>query len=98
MSSIEDEGDVQYSTLELPAGEGQLIVVYVNTDAGEPIDVGALGNQVAADSAKRLAAGWKLRSVATAPMRQMGTAGNILFQSGGQFATQVAWLAVYSRD
>jgi len=31
-------------------------------------------------------------------MRQMGTAGNVLFQSGGQYATQVAWLAVYARD
>jgi hypothetical protein len=89
---------MEYSKLELPAGEGQLIVVYVNTDTGQPIDVGAIGSQLAADSAERLAAGWKLRSVATAPIRQMGTTGNVLFQSGGQYATQVAWLAVYSRD
>ena len=31
-------------------------------------------------------------------MRQMGTAGNIMFQSGGQYATQVAVVAVYARD
>ena len=89
---------MEYSKFELPAGEGQLIVVYFNTDSGQPIDVGAMVTQLAADSADRLAAGWKLRSVATAPMRQMGTAGNVLFQSGGQFATQAAWVAVYSRD
>jgi len=35
---------MEYSKLELPAGEGQLIVVYVNTDSGQPIDVGAIGN------------------------------------------------------
>jgi hypothetical protein len=89
---------MEYSKLELPAGEGQLIVVYVNQDTGQPIDVGVIGNEIAADSALRLAAGWNLRSVATAPMRQMGTTGNILFQSGGQYATQVGWLVVYGRD
>lgn len=31
-------------------------------------------------------------------MRQMGTAGNVLFQSGGQYVTQAAVVVVYARD
>jgi len=31
------------------------------------------------------------------PMRQMGTAGNIFFQSGGQFATQLTVAVVYAK-
>ena len=37
---------MEYSKLELPAGEGQLIVIYVNQDTSQPIDVGALGTRL----------------------------------------------------
>jgi len=84
-------------SLERPAGDNQLIVTYVNQDEGHVIDVEAVLSFVAQDAAKREAAGWHLVSVGGMPMRQMGTAGNIMFQSGGQYATQAAVVAVYAR-
>jgi hypothetical protein len=86
---------VQYSKVELPAGEGQLIVMFVNEDAGDSIEVGAFGNALADDAAERRKEGWRLMSVASMPLRQTGTAGNVLFQSGGQYATQAALIATY---
>jgi hypothetical protein len=83
---------------EQPAGERQLLVVFVNGDDGSQIDVDLLVNEIAADAAAREREGWRLVSVGGFPVRQMGTAGNVLFQSGGQFATQVGVVAVYSRD
>jgi hypothetical protein len=34
---------------------------------------------------------------ATTTTRQMGTAGNMFFQTGGQYSTQATVLAVYAR-
>ena len=85
-------------SLERPAGENQLIVVFVNRDEGAVIDVEAVLTFVAEDAAKREAEGWRLVSIGGMPMRQMGTAGNIMFQSGGQYATQAAVVAVYARE
>jgi hypothetical protein len=82
---------------EFEAGNGQLIVVYVNEDTGAGVDADDLAGELARDAAERQAKGWRLSSVTSFPLRQMGTAGNILFQSGGQYATQVAMLAVYSQ-
>ena len=84
-------------SLERPAGENQLIVAFVNRDEGAVIDVEAVLTFVAEDAAKREAEGWRLVSIGGMPMRQMGTAGNIMFQSGGQYATQAAVVAVYGR-
>lgn len=88
---------MQYSKLELPAGEGQLIVMFVNDDTGGNLEVGAFGSAVAEDAAKRLEDGWRLMSVGSISMRQSGTAGNVLFQSGGQYATQAAVIATYQQ-
>ena len=85
-------------SLERPAGEGQLIVAFVNRDEGAAIDVEAILTFIAQDAAKREAEGWRLVSIGGMPMRQMGTAGNIVFQSGGQYATQAAVVAVYARE
>ena len=85
-------------TYEADAGDGQLIVVYMSHDYGEVVEPQALVNELAQDSVERLARGWYPRSVASMPLRQMGTAGNILFQSGGQYVTQVALLVLYSRQ
>lgn len=85
-------------TLERPAGENQLIVAFVNRDEGEALDVEATLTCVAEHAAARERTGWQLASLGGLPMRQMGTAGNVLFQSGGQFATQVAVVAVYTRE
>jgi hypothetical protein len=83
---------------ELQAGPNQLIVVYVTEDAGSMIEPASVWEQVAGDAGERATEGWRILSTAVTPMRQMGTAGNILFQSGGQFATQVAVTVVYARD
>lgn len=86
---------MEYSRLELPAGDDQLIVMFVNEDTGSHFDIGAFGNALAEDAAARRANGWRLMSVASMSMRQSGTAGNVLFQSGGQYATQAALIATY---
>jgi len=89
---------MEYSKLELPVGDDQLIVLLVNSDLGYLIDPSAFAQALADDAAARRPTGWKLISVSSMPMRQAGTAGNVLFQSGGQFATQASVLAIYSRD
>lgn len=88
---------MNYSRLELAAGEDQLVVVFVSEDSGGMIDVGSLATALADDATAREKDGLKLQSLASVPMRQTGTAGNVLFQSGGQYITQAALIAVYSR-
>jgi hypothetical protein len=92
------ENMLEVFKLERPAGENQLIVAFVNRDETSQIDVEAILEYVATDAAAKAREGWHLVSVGGLPMRQMGTAGNIMFQSGGQYATQVAVVAVYARD
>jgi hypothetical protein len=75
-----------------------MIVLYVNQDNAEQIDPGRVAHQLALDAARLRAEGWELGSVSSMPLRQMGTAGNIMFQSGGQFATQVTLIALYKRS
>ena len=83
---------------EQAAGEDQLIVAFVNRDDSSQIDLQALLAEVGRDAAERERAGLRLISIGGLPMRQTGTAGNVLFQSGGQYATQVGVVAVYARD
>jgi hypothetical protein len=82
---------------EFDAGNGQLIVVYVSYDDGSQVDPNALWAEVAQDAQQRAAAGLRIVTIAGVPLRQMGTAGNIFFQSGGQFATQTSISVVYAR-
>lgn len=86
---------MQYDRLELPAGDDQLIVLYVNTDTAQSVQVATFINEIALDAAHLRSNGWRLRSVASVPMREVGTTGNVLFQSGGGYATQVALVAVF---
>ena len=89
---------IEIFKLEQAAGEDQLIVAFVNRDEASQIDVQAMLAEIGRDAAERERDGLRLVSVGGLPMRQMGTAGNIMFQSGGQFATQVAVVAVYARE
>jgi hypothetical protein len=82
--------------LQYPVGPDQLIVLYVVEDAGGPVDPAALYGFVAQDANAPAADGWRIASTDTVPMRQVGTAGNVLFQSG-QYTTQMAIAVVYSR-
>lgn len=82
---------------EFAAGDGQQIVLYVSDDAGVGLEPEALVEEIAADAAELAGQGWRVVSMATMPLRQMGTAGNIFFQSGGQYATKAAIVVVYGR-
>ena len=97
MAEAWDPTKVLIYSLERSVGENQLIVAYVNRDEGSAIDVEAVLTFIAEDAARREADGWRLVSLGGMPMRQMGTAGNIMFQSGGQYATQAAVVAIYAR-
>ena len=82
---------------EYAAGDGQQVVLYVSDDAGVGLEPDVLVGEIAADAAELASRGWRIVSVATMPLRQMGTAGNILFDSGGQYATKAAIIVVYGR-
>lgn len=85
-------------TREMQAGPNQAIVVYVAEDTSTMVDPVSIWGEVSEDAKIRADKGWRMLSIAVMPMRQMGTAGNILFQSGGQFATQVAVTVLYGRS
>lgn len=89
---------MQYDKLEIAAGDDQLIVVFVNQDTSQMVDPTAFAQALADDAKARRPNGWRLVSVSSLPMRQTGTAGNVLFQSGGQYATQEGLLAVYAAE
>ena len=89
---------MQYDRLEIPAGDDQLIVVFVNQDTAQMVDPSAFAQALADDAKARRPNGWRLVAVTSLPMRQTGTAGNVLFQSGGQYATQEGLLAVYAAE
>jgi len=82
---------------EQAAGE-ELIVAFVNRDDSSQIDLEALLAEVGRDAAERERDGLRLILVGGLPMRQTGTAGNVFFQSGGQYAPQVGVVVVYARD
>ncbi|HEY5519748.1 MAG TPA: hypothetical protein VIK08_03745 [Candidatus Limnocylindrales bacterium] len=86
---------MQYDKLELSAGDDQLIVVFVNQDTSQMVDPSAFAQALADDATARRPNGWRLVSIGSVPMRQAGTAGNVLFQSGGQFETQAGLIALY---
>ncbi len=81
---------------ERAAGNDQIIVLYVITDTATPVDPGVLYAAVAVDAAARATIGWRIVSTDSVPIRQMGTVGNVFFQSGGQFTSQAAVAVVYA--
>jgi hypothetical protein len=84
-------------TVERSAGTDRLIVAFINQDTSSQVDLDGLVSCAADDAARRETDGWRLISLGALPLRQMGTAGNIMFQSGGGFETQVALMALYGR-
>ena len=89
---------MQYDKVELAAGDDQLLVLFVNQDTAQMVNPSAFAQALADDAKARRPNGWRLVSVSSLPMRQTGTAGNVLFQSGGQYATQEGLLAVYAAE
>jgi len=85
---------------EYPVGDSQLIVTY-RTDAWEQTQDGGYSDSIISfatqDAASRAADGWRIASWDTLTIGFSGTAGNLLFNSGGGFATDVAIAVVYTR-
>ena len=96
MSEAEQRDDGVWSH-ERPVGDDQLFVLFFTDDKGTAVDVGQLFAVVAEDAIRRAPDGWRLVSTDTFSTRQMGTAGNMFFQTGGQYSTQATILAVYAR-
>jgi hypothetical protein len=83
---------------EAPAGPDQQFVTYVSDDNGGGAPVEWFVQKVVAPDAERRAAdGWEIVSASVLPIRQVGTAGNVFFQSGGQYATQLSAVVLYRR-
>ncbi len=83
---------------EYPAGADQVITVFVTDDRSAQLDADEIFMAIAADAAERDQQGWRAVSMTALPLRQTGTTGNVLFQSGGQFATMAAVAVLYARD
>jgi hypothetical protein len=83
--------------MEFEAGPGQLVVVYQSVDTGGDVPYVDYARDLAADAARRAADGWRIASHSTFALRQVGTTGNVLFQSGGQLATQLGTIAVFTK-
>jgi hypothetical protein len=83
--------------LEYPAGKEQRLVVYVSSDTGGPLDGDELFRSFAEDATRLDGEGWRVVSTSVLPLRQRGTAGNMFFQSGGQYATKAALSVVFGR-
>jgi hypothetical protein len=83
---------------EAPAGLDQVIVTYESPDSGGGSDTAWFMQEIVApDAARRSEQGWEIVSTSVFAVRQTGTAGNILFQSGGQYATQLNAVVLYRR-
>ena len=83
--------------MEYPAGEHQKLILYVSDDTGGPVEWDDLMAAFGAEAARLEIDGWRIVATSVLPLRQTGTAGNILFQSGGQYATKAALSVVYAR-
>jgi hypothetical protein len=70
-------------------------VLYVNQDTGEQVDIEGLVAIMGRDAESRAESGWRLTSVASIPIRQSGTVGNVLFDSGAQTTIFMALTALY---
>jgi len=83
--------------MEYPAGNDQKLVVYVSSDDGGPVDFDEIMLAFSEEAARLERDGWQIVSTSVLPMRQTGTAGNMFFQSGGQFATKAGFAVVFGR-
>jgi hypothetical protein len=90
---------MQYQRLEQTVGDDQLLVLFVNAvDPAQMVDPSAFLQALAEDAAARRQNGWHLVSISAMPIRQAGALGSVFWQTGGQYATQAALLAIYSLD
>jgi hypothetical protein len=83
---------------EFPAGAGRRMVTYDSDDSGGEVNLELFAGRVAKAAEAEAAAGWRVASSSVFPLPQTGTPGNVFFQSGGQFATQLAAVVVYAAE
>jgi hypothetical protein len=79
---------------ELPAGDGQTIVVYEPLDTSVEVDPVAIFDWVAGDAAGRAAHGWRLVSLDTMSLRHSAL---FMGREGSGYESKVAVICLYSR-
>ena len=82
---------------DFPAGERQVLVVYRFADDSQAFEP-RFWASIAADAAAREADGWSIASVSPVTTRHAGTAGNLLLDTGGEYATRGLVVVTYMRS
>lgn len=80
------------------SGRRTLVLTLKSADRAKAVDLDQFGRGIAEAIARREGEGWRLVSSSVLTLRQLGTTGNVLLQSGGQFATQLGAVIVFQRD
>lgn len=80
------------------AGPFVKLATYYSDDNGEEADADVFVAAVAAAIEQEGADGWVARSTSVYPARHMGSAGNVLFQTGGAYTTLLVAVVQYGRD
>jgi hypothetical protein len=75
-----------------------LVVTLSSPDKSKSVDLDAFGAWIAEEIGRREGEGWHLVSTSVVNLRQGGTAANVVFQSGGQYATHLGAVIVYQRE
>jgi hypothetical protein len=89
-----NESDYRLEQTEYAAGPDHVLVVYYPPDLGTEVDPANLMGWIAADARARAAAGLRMLSLTSTPMRHAGTAfGN----DGSGFQTKLAVTVLYER-
>jgi hypothetical protein len=78
--------------VQLEAGAGQRIVVYLPPDFGAELDPVAVASTIALDAARLAADGWRIMTSAAIPLRHGGVAFGM---QGSGFETKLAVMVVY---
>ena len=86
--------------MDQPASRAQrtLIVPVYSADDGDLVDLGRFAERISQDINERARDGWRLQSQSVTALRQAGTTGGVLFDTGGQVVTQLGAILVYERD
>ncbi len=79
------------------AGEDHKLATYYSDDTATEVDADAFTAAVAIRIGEEAEAGWRPVSTSVFPSRQIGSAGNVLFQTGGAVSTLLVAVVRYER-
>ena len=79
---------------EYPAGDGQVLVLYRSADTGDELAPAPLLAAIAAAAAIRSAAGWRMTSIVSLPLRHAGQ--KVFGVDGSGCTTRAAFGALYT--